>query len=142
VKVQAISEANQSLSAFSAVTLENPVPVPQSVSPTLLPVGNFSLTVGGSGFVKGSKVVFGGTALPTTFVSPDELTASGTSVAAQTGNVKVTVQNPDPGAVASTASLTVQVGAAGHSKVTVSPATAQIHAGDTFPFKAALSGTL
>ena len=62
-------------------------------------------------------MIFGGTALPTTVVSRTQLTATGTSTQAQKGMVKITVENPDPGKIASTASVNVQVGAAG--KVTV-----------------------
>jgi hypothetical protein len=69
VKVQAVSVADQTLFASSSVTLENPQPVPQTVSPTFLPIGNFSVTVGGMNFVPGAKVLFGGTALATTVVS-------------------------------------------------------------------------
>jgi uncharacterized protein (DUF1800 family) len=140
VKVQAVSVADQSLSASSSVTLENPQPVPQTVSPTFLPVGKFSVTVGGTNFVPGAKVLFGGTALATTVVSRTQLTATGTTTVAQKGTVKITVENPDPGKIASTASLNVQVGAAGQVTVLVIPATAQIHAGDTFSFRTAVDG--
>ena len=140
VKVQAVSVADQTLSASSSVTLENPQPVPQTVSPTFLPVGKFSVTVGGMNFVPGAKVLFGGTALATTVVSRTQLTATGTTTAAQRGTVKITVENPDPGKIASTASLNVQVGAAGQVTVLVIPATAQIHAGDTFSFRTAVDG--
>src|SRR5438552_5377677 len=140
VKVQAVSVADQTLSASSSVTLENPQPVPQTVSPSFLPVGKFSVTVGGMNFVPGAKVLFGGTALATTVVSRTQLTATGTTTAAQRGTVKITVENPDPGKIASTASLNVQVGAAGQVTVLVIPATAQIHAGDTFSFRTAVDG--
>ena len=132
VQVQAVSTVDKTLTASSPVTLENPMPVPKSVSPTLLPVGNFTLTIGGSGFAPGAKVIFGGTALPTTVVSRTQITATGTSTQAQTGMVKVTVENPDPGKITSTASLNVQVGAAGKISVLVIPATAQIQLGDVF----------
>ena len=140
VQVQAVSTVDKTLTASSPVTLENPIPVPNSVSPTLLPVGNFTLTIGGSGFAPGAKVIFGGTALPTTVVSRTQITANGTSTQAQTGTVKVTVENPDPGKITSTASLNVQVGAAGKISVLVIPATAQIQLGDVFSFKTAVSG--
>ena len=42
-------------------------------------------------------VSFGGTFLPTTFISSTELTATGTATSAQAGTVQVTVINPDPG---------------------------------------------
>jgi hypothetical protein len=110
------------------------------VSPTLLPVGNFSLSVGGSDFAPGDKVIFGGTALATTVVSRTQLTATGTTTQAQKGTVKISVENPDPGKVSSTASLNVQVGAAGQVTVSVVPATVQLHLGDTFGFKTAVNG--
>src|SRR5579862_5418187 len=140
VKVQAVSSADKTLSASSPVTLENPIPVPQTVNPTLLPIGSFTLNVGGANFVPGATVLFGGTALATTVVSPTQLTATGTSTQAQKGMVPITVQNPDPGKVISSASLNVQVGAAGQVSVIVIPATAQIHAGDTFGFRTAVNG--
>ncbi len=140
VKVQAVSVADKTLSASSPVTLQNPVPVPQNVSPTLLPVGNFTVTVGGVNFAPGATVIFGGAALATTAVSRTQLTATGTSTQAQVGVVKITVENPDPGKITSTVSLNVQVGAAGKVTVLVIPATIQIHAGDTFSFRTAVAG--
>ncbi len=140
VKVEAVSAADKSLSASVPVSLENPVPTPQNVSPTLLPVGNFSLTVGGANFVNGSTVLFGGTPLATTFVSRTQLTATGTSTTAQKGTVKIEVENPDPGKIRSTASLNVQVGTAGQVSLQVIPATVQIQAGDSVNFRVAISG--
>ncbi len=109
VSVQAVSVASALASGSSAVTLMNPVPVVAGVSPPSIQVGAFTLTVTGSDFVQGSQVMFGGTALTTTFVSSTQLTATGTATAAQVGSVIVTVNNPDPGAVGSTTSATVQV---------------------------------
>ncbi|HEX4379752.1 MAG TPA: DUF1800 domain-containing protein [Candidatus Acidoferrum sp.] len=51
--------------------------------------------------MKTSTVSFGGQMLTTTFVSPTELQVSGTATATQIGTVNVVVQNPDPGAAAS-----------------------------------------
>ena len=75
----------------------NPIPVLTGVNPNSIGVGAFVITVTGSGFVSGSTVNFGGQALTTMFVSPTELTATGTATAAQAGSVQVTVTNPDPG---------------------------------------------
>ena len=91
--------------------------------------------------MSGSQVMFGGTALKTTYVSPAGLTATGTATSAQIGTVKITVQNPDPGKIASVASMNVQVGAAGKVTVQVIPATTQITAGSTFQYKTAVSGS-
>ncbi len=140
VKVEADSIADKTLSATTSVTVENPIPVAQIVSPTLLPVGNFTVTVGGSNFVSGSKVLFGGSALATTFVSASQLKATGTATSAQTGTVRVTVENPDPGKSDSAAFLNVQVGASGKVSVLVIPPTAQIAAGAVFQYRAAVDG--
>src|ERR1700730_13473559 len=140
VKIKATSVADTSFSATSPVTLQNPVPVVQMLTPTFLPVGNFSLTVGGSNFVSGSKVMFGATALATTYVSPTQLIATGTATSAQVGMVKITVQNPDPGKIVSVASLNVQVGAGGQVSVQVIPPTAQITAGSTLQYRVTVDG--
>jgi uncharacterized protein (DUF1800 family) len=109
VTVSAVSAASASSSGSSPVTLMNPVPVVSSASPNSIAVGAFSLTVTGSGFVNGSTVMFGGTALTTTFVSATQLIATGTATASQVGSNSVTVNNPNPGAVGSTTSASVQV---------------------------------
>jgi len=140
VTIKAVSNSDKSRSATSAVTLQNPIPVLQTLSPTFLPVGNFMLNVGGANFVSGSKVLFGGTALSTTYVGPTQLTATGTATAAQVGTVKITVENPDPGKSDSAASMNAQVGAAGQVSVQVIPATTEITAGSSFQYRAALNG--
>ncbi len=140
VTVKAVSNSDKTHFATSSVSLQNPIPVLQTVSPTFLPVGNFTLNVGGSGFVNGSKVMFGGTTLATTYVSPTQVTATGTTTAAQVGMVKIMVENPDPGKSNSAASMNVQVGLAGQVSVVVIPATTEITAGSTFQYRAALNG--
>ena len=90
--------------------------------------------------MSGSKVMFGGTALTTTYVGPTQLTATGTATSTQVGTVKITVLNPDPGKIVSAASMNVQVGAAGKASVVVIPATAQTTAGSTFQYRTALNG--
>jgi uncharacterized protein (DUF1800 family) len=97
VTVTATSAADATKQGHSAVTLENPLPVVTSVSPTTIATGSFVITVIGTGFVKTSVVNFGGAALTTMYVSPTELDATGSATAAQVGNVPVTVTNPDPG---------------------------------------------
>ncbi|MGH9537187.1 MAG: DUF1800 family protein [Terriglobales bacterium] len=141
VTVQAVSVADKTLNGSVSVTLQNPVPVPQTVSPDFVLVGNISLSVTGTKFVSGAKVMFGGTPLTTTFVSGTQLTATGTSTAAQKGMVKLTVENPDPGKVDSSAALNVMVSAPGQVQVAVTPATIQLHLGDTTTFAAAVTGS-
>ncbi|MGH9679606.1 MAG: IPT/TIG domain-containing protein [Candidatus Acidiferrales bacterium] len=100
ITIEATSHANSSAYGTSAVTIENPVAVVRGIYPSTLALGAFTLDVSGGYFVKGAKVMFGNVALTTTFVSGNALTATGT--AATAGTVNVTVENPDPGAIAST----------------------------------------
>ena len=109
VTVQATLVSAPTVQGSGAVTLLNPIPVVTSVSPQSIGVGAFDIQVNGSNFVNGAQVMFGTTALTTTFVSATELTASGTAAASQTGNVTVTVVNPAPGVNNSTTSATAQV---------------------------------
>ena len=97
--VKAISVADSSKNATSAVTLWNPTPVLTGINPASSNLGNYSLTVTGSNFVSGAHVMMNGSALTTTFVSGTQLTATGN--AATAGNYPVTVQNPDPGSSSS-----------------------------------------
>jgi uncharacterized protein (DUF1800 family) len=100
--------ADPTKNGTATVTVQNPIPVLTAVNPNSIGVGAFLITATGKGFVSGSKVNFGGQALTTMYVSPTELTATGTATAAQAGNVQVTVTNPDPGGSTSGA-LTAQV---------------------------------
>jgi uncharacterized protein (DUF1800 family) len=138
VTIEATSASNKSLSGSGAISLENPIPTVTAVSPTAVPVGNFSLTITGTKFVSGAKVMFGGQTLTTKFVSATELTATGTATTSQKGvSVQVTVANPDPGAMTSSAVM-VKVGAIA---VTLSPSTANLFPGQSLQFKATVTGT-
>jgi uncharacterized protein (DUF1800 family) len=108
VTITATSVADATKSGSSTVTLQNPIPVLTSVTPNSIGLGAFLITVTGTGFVSGATVNFGGQVLTTMFVSPTELTATGTATAAQAGSVPVTVTNPDPGS-ATSGTLTAQV---------------------------------
>ena len=99
-----------------ALTIDNPVPVITTISPTTVYAGSAQpllLTVNGTGFApgaSGSAIKFGAAAtLSTTFVSASELTAPLTTVATATvGAVPITVVNPAPGGGTSNAvNLTV-----------------------------------
>lgn len=78
----------------------NPVPVITGLSPafTAASGSGFTLTVSGSGFVSGSTIYWGSTALSTSFVSATQLTAQvpATDIASS-GTSAVTVQTPSPG---------------------------------------------
>ena|SRR5579863_4965546 len=63
----------------SEALAQNPVPfVNQPLVPDATPPNGpeFTLTVNGTGFVSGSAVNWNGSALPTQFVSPSQLTAT------------------------------------------------------------------
>jgi uncharacterized protein (DUF1800 family) len=108
VTITATSVADATKSGSSTVSLQNPIPVLTSVTPNSIGLGAFLITVTGTGFVSGATVNFGGQVLTAMFVSPTELTATGTATASQAGSVQVTVTNPDPGSATSGA-LTAQV---------------------------------
>jgi FG-GAP-like repeat/Abnormal spindle-like microcephaly-assoc'd, ASPM-SPD-2-Hydin len=79
----------------------NPLPfVNQPLAPSSTPPGgpSFTLTVHGSGFVSGATVNWNGSALASSFVSVDELTAtvSASDIAIAT-SAAITVTNPTPG---------------------------------------------
>jgi hypothetical protein len=58
VSIEATSSSDKTLSGKVMAMLENPVPTVTAVSPTAVPVGNFTLTITGSKFVSGAKVMF------------------------------------------------------------------------------------
>ncbi len=95
ITIQATSSADSSASGSSDVTILNPTPILNAISPTSVNVGAFSLTITGSNFLSGSQVLLAGAPLATTYVSATQLTATGTAAAA--GIFAVSVSNPDPG---------------------------------------------
>ena len=112
ITIAATSSDDATKTGSSAVTLQNPIPVLNSVSPSAIATGAFGLTLTGSGFVKNSTVSFGGQVLTTTYVSPTELQVSGTATATQMGTINIVVNNPEPGAAASAAVTASVVSAA------------------------------
>ena len=86
------------------LAVNNPLPVPTSLSPASAIVGGgpFTLTVNGSSFVNGAVVRFNGSDRATTFGSNTQLTAEITAADIQaTGTSLITVFNPTPGGGAS-----------------------------------------
>jgi hypothetical protein len=78
----------------------NPKPAVTSLAPlsVMVGAGATAVTVSGSGFVQGARIMFGGTDLVTTFVSTSQLTGAIPSAAlAVAGSVPLTVMNPSPG---------------------------------------------
>ena len=87
-------------------TVNNPVPIITSISPTSKNVGDadFSLTVNGTNFTSDSVVQFNGTDQTTTFVSSARLTAAISANDLTTaGTFSITVFNPAPGGGTSSA---------------------------------------
>jgi uncharacterized protein (DUF1800 family) len=142
IAITATSSADATLTGGAAIALENPVPVLASVSPSTIPEGTFTITASGSRFVKNAQIVFGGTTLPTLFVSANTLTATGSATQAEAGTVQVSVVNPAPGPSTSAASLGVQVLTPDTVKIKVSPATAALRCpATTQQFSVTISGT-
>jgi hypothetical protein len=130
-------EANNVASA--EVTINNPAPVLDSLSPANVTAGSgaFTLEVTGTGFVAGSTVRWNGADRPTTFVSSTRLQASiSASDLSAGGIIQITVFNPAPGGGTSAAtsfavtdfalgtttpSATVNAGQAANYTLTVTP---------------------
>jgi hypothetical protein len=81
------------------LTVNNPVPAISSVSPNpaTAVAGSITLTVTGTGFVRGSVIQLDGAAQTTTFVSATQLQASISGGVLALGVHSVTVFNPTPG---------------------------------------------
>ena len=133
--VTVTSAAQPTVSASNTITVRNPTPALSSVAPVSVPLGAFSLTVAGSGFVNGARVFWNGAPLATTFVSSSKLTATGTTT--QLGSVNVNVVNPGPGAVSAAFAVTVT----SRVSVSISPIGASVMPGRTTQFQAMVSGS-
>lgn len=82
------------------IPVNNPVPEITELVPNSVAVGSaaFTLAINGFGFVPGSVVQWNGTARPTTFVNPGQLTIPVSAAdAATAANVTISVVNPAPG---------------------------------------------
>ncbi len=141
ITVTATSVIDSTQSGNAAISLLNPMPVLTSVAPTSVSTGAFTLTLTGTGFVNGAVVNFGSTPLTTTFVSSTQLTATGTALASQVGNISVTVTNPNPGSATSGSIAVLVTVPNSNIKVTVSPATAALVFDASQLFTATVTGT-
>src|ERR1700681_63475 len=97
VTVESSSQANADMSAPATLHVLQPGPDPavSSLAPNSAIVGSpdFTLTVNGANFTIASVVLWGGTQVPTTFVSSSQLTASiSASQIANIGTTPVSVQ--------------------------------------------------
>jgi len=137
--VTAASAAAPSQSGTAAVTIVNPAPVVNSISPATVNAGSGSttLTVTGTGFCAQSVVELGGTALATTYGSGTQLTAVVTAAQlANAGSVGVAVTTPAPGGGTSSA-LTLSVVVV----VAVNPPAQTVVVGQTQQFTANVTGS-
>ena len=97
VTITAVSAADQTAGGSTALTLLNPVPAIQSVAPSQVNINlPFLLNVTGTGFVPASKVVLGGTALKTGFISSTQLKCSGVTSAASGARTIPSCCRPSP----------------------------------------------
>lgn len=110
ISVSAAESSKMSVTGSSAVTVWNPIPQINSVSPAQISVGAFTLTISGTNFVSGATVTFGSTILTVSSVSATQIVATGTSTAAEVGSVGVIVANPNPGGASSNTSSAQVVG--------------------------------
>jgi uncharacterized protein (DUF1800 family) len=102
VTIAAVADTNDSVTGSAVATLLNPIPIVNSVSPSSVSVGSYTILVNGADFIAGAVVTVNGTPLPTTFLSSTELSATGTATQAQVGTtVTITVMNPNPGSALS-----------------------------------------
>ena len=102
VLVTAISQQSSAAQANVTVTLQNALPVVTAVSPATLNPGNATITVTGTGFAPNAVIYLAGSALPTTFVSPTQVTATANVLMPAGRLAAVKVTNPNPGSATST----------------------------------------
>ena len=129
-----VKSTNSGSSAASTFTVSAPAITTLSPATAVAGGAAFTLTVTGTGFLSGSTVMWGTTALTTTYGSATSLTAAVTTTQiASAGTARVTVKNTS---TASSAAATFTIGAA---KIT-SLAPATIAAGDA-PFTLTVTGS-
>jgi hypothetical protein len=136
VTVRAASTASPTSTGSSAVTIL-PLPTVTSVSPSPISVGDFTLTVNGSGFNAGSVISFDGAALATTFVSTTRLRGTGNAPAPK-ASVPIVVQTSD-NALSNT--VFVNVAASPAVSISISPTSATVRVRRTRQFTATVQNT-
>lgn len=108
VTITANSIAHPSFPQGSAtVSVLNPIPIINAVTPSTFLEGNAQVAVNGSQFVFGAQIMWNGVAVPTTLVSSTQLVA--VIPAPNPGTFPLLVSNPDPGS-ANSATVPVVVG--------------------------------
>lgn len=100
VTVDPVSSNDQASTSITVTGNDfNASPVVTQIVPQMIPAGSGTvLTVDGAGFVPGSSILWNGQALPTTFVSSGQMTATvDSSLVPQLGWAQISVQTPAPG---------------------------------------------
>jgi hypothetical protein len=110
------------------VNVESAGPPITAIAPNPIPIGSFTITVTGTGFLPGAGVVVNGAGLSTTYVNSTTLNASGYQGSAVAGVFQA--HNPD-------ATLGAAFSAPFGSALTISPTTASVILGQTQQFTSA-----
>ena len=133
-----------STATFTVVS-SAPIPALTFTSPAFASAGGqgFTLTINGSGFMSTSTIYFGTTALPTQFVSSNQVTAQVTSAAIASAGIKpITVQNPAPGGgISNAVQFEVDSGSATPPVFAATTATVTAGSNATFPVTLPSSAT-
>ncbi len=100
VSMTVMSVDNPTVSTSRNISVLNPIPILTSAAPMSFNVGSGTVVVQGSNFISGAQVLMNGAAVPTTFNSGGQLTA--TINPTEPGNLDLQVLNPNPGPATST----------------------------------------
>jgi hypothetical protein len=138
VTVRATSTSSTTSSGSATLYVLAPLTV-SSVNPSSFPTGNFTLTINGTGFIPGATVLFGGTALTTTYVSAAQLKATGNASAANP-SVPVVVTTPD-NQTSSTVYVAVTTPTPAQVAVTISPTSTTVRVRRTKQFTASVKNS-
>lgn len=139
VTVRATSTASSSASGTAAVTVaaaQQSASTITAIAPTSIPVGPFTLTITGTGFVSGATVYFDNVALSTSIQSSTSVKATGSASTAKTAQVYVKTSAGN----SNTVSVTV-TNPQSSIAVVVSPASASLKVRRWRQFSATVTGT-
>ena len=100
VTLKAVSVDNPTVSISQNVSVYNPIPILNSATPMAFDPGPATVVLNGSQFITGAQVLANGIAVPTTYNSGGQLTAS--LNVTNPGDLDLQVLNPNPGPAAST----------------------------------------
>jgi hypothetical protein len=129
--------------AYTISVPTNPLPAISGLSPAFISSGGtaFTLTVNGSGFISGSTIYWGTSALPTTYVSANQLTAQvpATDIATGGTTVAITVLNTTAaGGTSNSFQFEVNSPSGATTEPTFSSTTATVTAGSTTSYSVTL----